>query len=111
MNNAIHADLAAGKWFTMSFAEQMGNVGSEVGRASNWQKKGQAEMSGKALDRAFDLLDLTIADNRWRGARKELCRAREVLADTFLGDRIYGDTPEKLEKYFFEFALAARNIV
>ncbi|MFA6547341.1 MAG: hypothetical protein WCT11_00135 [Candidatus Magasanikbacteria bacterium] len=109
MNNAIHTDLAAGKWFAMSFAEQMGNVGSEVGRAGNWQKKGQTEMSGKALDRAFDLLDLTIADNRWNTARKELCRAREVLADTFLGDKIYGDTPEKLEKYFFQFALVARN--
>jgi len=109
MNNTIHANLAAGKWFEMTLSEQLGNIGSEVGRASNWQKKGQIEMSSKALDRAFDLFDLTIADARWNIARKELCRAREVLADTFLGDKEYGDTPEKLEKYFFQFAFAARN--
>ncbi len=109
MSNIIHTNLADGKWFTMSLSQQMGNVGSEVGRASNWQKKGQLEMTDKALGRAFELLDLTISDNRWQVARKELCRAREVLADTFLGDRQYGDTPEKLEKYFFEFALAARK--
>lgn len=109
MSNVIHTNLAGGKWFTMSLSQQLGNVGSEVGRASNWQKKGQAEMTNKALNRAFDLLDLTISDKRWYVARKELCRAREVLADTFLGDRQYGDTPEKLEKYFFEFALAARK--
>ncbi len=109
MSSVIHTNLAEGKWFTLSLSEQLGNVGSEVGRAANWQKKGQSEMETKALDRAFDLLDLTIADARWQTGRKELCRAREVLADTFFGDRQYGDTPEKLEKYFFEFALAARK--
>ncbi|OGH94331.1 MAG: hypothetical protein A2538_00800 [Candidatus Magasanikbacteria bacterium RIFOXYD2_FULL_41_14] len=109
-DNFIHADQAAGKWQTLTLCEQLGNVGSEVGRAAKWEVKGMREMRDKALERGFELLDLTIADIRWHGPKlKEICRAREVLADTFYGDREYGDTPEKMEKYFFEFALSARN--
>lgn len=109
MNNVIHTDLANGKWFAMSLCEQMGNIGSEVGRAAKWQTKGNINSRDSALDRAFDLLDLTLADKRWQTGKKEICRAREVLADTFYGERQYGDTPEGLEKYFYQFALAARN--
>lgn len=34
-----HKDLAQGRWATMSLHEQMANIGSEVSRAFNWQKK------------------------------------------------------------------------
>jgi hypothetical protein len=65
----------------------------------------------RVLDRAFDLLDITLDDARWRiypGRLREICMARELLADTFWGSREYNDTPEGLEKYFYQFALAAR---
>lgn len=110
MADFIHSDQAAGKWQTLTLCEQLGNVGSEVGRAAKWEVKGMREMRDKALERGLELLDLTIADRRWHGPKlKEICRAREVLVDTFYGDRQYGDTPQKMEKYFFEFALAARS--
>ncbi|HBV57897.1 MAG TPA: hypothetical protein DEB73_01360 [Candidatus Magasanikbacteria bacterium] len=106
----IHKNLATGRWFQMSLVEQLGNVGSEVRRAVNWTIKGNAEQSNRALERAFDLLDLTIGDSRWIGSKlKELCRVREVLADTFYGDRAYGATPQSMEKYFFHYAIEARN--
>jgi len=111
MENAIHKNLVVGRWFELSFAEQMGNIGSEVGRAVARQKRGDDEQKEKALERAFELIDLTAADPRWRrfSRLKEIMRAREILADLFYGDNMYRDTPEKMEKYFFEFALAARN--
>ena len=112
MTEFIHKDLAAGRWFQMSLAEQLGNVGSEVGRAANWTIKGNIEQSNRALERAFDLLDLIIGDKRWIGPKlKELCRVREVLADTFYGDRVYGATPQSMEKYFYHYAVWARNSV
>jgi len=105
----IHQNLVAGWWFELTLAEQLGNVGSEVGRAVKWHNKNNFKNRNYALDRAFELLDLTILDERWRGVKlKELCRVRELLADTFYGDREYHDTPENLEKYFYQFALAAR---
>ena len=30
---ALHAGLAAGRWHTLTLNEQLGNVGSDVGRA------------------------------------------------------------------------------
>ncbi len=107
---AQHKDLAAGRWFTMSLAEQLGNVGSEVGRAVKWQKQGNEEQKEKALFRAFELLDLTKIDPRWRESPrlKEICRAREVLGNAFYGGELK-ITPEEMEKYFYQFALAARR--
>ena len=108
--NYIHKDLAAGRWFELSLPEQLGNVGSEVGRATRYHRDGQLERRNRALDRALELLDLTISDLRWRGPRlQEICRAREVLADTFFGDNQYHDSPEALEKYFSHFAILARR--
>lgn len=96
-------------WSKLSICEQLGNVGSEVGRARKWHEKGDISHRDKALGCAFELLDLTITDDRWKGPRlKELCRAREVLADVFYGDNEYKDSPEALEKYFYQYALAAR---
>jgi len=33
MKKILHKELAAGKWFKLSLAEQMANIGSEVSRA------------------------------------------------------------------------------
>jgi hypothetical protein len=109
MADFIHQNLAQWKWFAMSLNEQLGNVGSEIGGAANWKKKGDNERVAHALERGLELLDITIADNRWAGPmRKELCRVRELVKDTFYGDNQYKDSPEALEKYFFQYAVAAR---
>ncbi len=102
-----HADLAAGRWRTFSLMAQLGNVGSEVSRAARWQARDPAQAQ-RALDRAFELLDLTIADPRWRDRLKELTRAREALADAMLGGAEYGTTLADMDRYFLPFACAAR---
>src|SRR3989338_5891892 len=100
MQNAQHKNLADGKWAELSFVEQMGNVGSEVGRAISWQRRGDNERMRKALDRAFELIDLTAGDGRWTGGLRlrEILRSREVLADYFFGNNFYRTIPEKLER-------------
>lgn len=106
-----HKDLAAGRWFTFTLCEQLGNVGSEVGRAVKWLRAGDMAKRDSALERAFELLDFTIQDPRWRKERrlKEILRSREVLADVFYGDNEYKSSPEAMEKYFYHFAVAARR--
>ncbi|HBF67085.1 MAG TPA: hypothetical protein DDW36_01510 [Candidatus Magasanikbacteria bacterium] len=106
-----HKTLAQGRWFTLSLAEQLGNVGSEVGRAAAGQKRGDKEKTESALDRALELLDLTLEDSRWQGRRKEIARSRELLCAVFYNSETYNTTPADLEKYFFQFALAARKNV
>ena len=103
-----HRELAAGRWFQFSLIEQMANTGSEVERALNWQQRGNAEYTTRAIERALELLDLTIADARNRGRLKELTRLREVLVDYFYADNGFGSSPARWRTYFNAFAVAAR---
>ncbi|MEW6202096.1 MAG: hypothetical protein AB1546_08985 [bacterium] len=104
----IHKTLAEGRWFTLTLAEQLANIGSEVERAISWHKKGDKEQSDKAVERALELVDLTIEDKRWKGRLKEILRMREILCDTFFGDNIYDTSFEFLQKYFLYFGILAR---
>ena len=88
------------RWFTLSLADQLGNVGSEYSRAVNNRGRNEARFNA-ARDRFLELLDLTICDPRWNIYRKrELLRLREISA---------ADFPEDLQKYFDQFAFLARK--
>ena len=102
-----HKNLAEGRWSKLSLIEQMGNVGSEISRALKWQDEDE-KLYENAIDRALELLDLTIQDSRWRTRLKELVRVREFLCDAVFGSEEYGISLDDLKRYFFHFALAAR---
>lgn len=94
----------------MSIAEQLGNAGADVGRAIRARAAGDSDRFGPALERALELLDLTLADDRWRGPRRrEIARAREVVCDYLAGSNEYGSTDRSLEAWFMVFAIAARR--
>lgn len=101
-----HATLAAGRWHCLSLAEQLGNIGSEVSRAIRAQ--GDVSRYEAAVFRALELFDLTIADPRWRKRLKEITRARELFCYAVYGRGEYGTTLEDLDRYFYNFAYAAR---
>lgn len=97
------------KWQKLSLAQQMGNIGSEVNRIIHWQKIGDREEQEKALWRALDLIDLTIADKRWQFRLSEVCRLREVLCDLFIGGNSYKTSLNLLQDYFLFFGLLAQK--
>ena len=107
MTASVHRGLASGRWQQFSLLEQMANIGSEVGRMRRWSGRDTRLMSS-AFDRALELLDLTLADPRWRGRLREIARARELLCDAATGGGEYGTTLEDLDRYFLAFAVAAR---
>ena len=88
--NIQHKELAAGRWHKLTLAEQLANVGSEV-------------------ERALELLDLTVSINKNFARLKELLRLREALADYFAFDNVYRSTDGSWRKYFFAFNYAARG--
>lgn len=104
----IHKELAAGGWQKLSLAEQLGNIGSEVLRASRQRGKDE-KMFESAVERALELFDLTLDDPRWRGRRWEIGRAREVFCDAIYGGKLYKSSLEGLVHYFDQFAFAARR--
>lgn len=103
----MHQNLAAGKWFGFSLAEQLANIGSEVERTISWRKK-NAEFSQKAFERALELLDLTITDPKNKDRLSELMRLREFMADYFVFDNSYKSSDKSWQNYFYGFNYAAR---
>ncbi|MCC7010437.1 MAG: hypothetical protein IT184_16630 [Acidobacteria bacterium] len=106
-----HRDLANGRWWQLSLAEQLGNIGSEISRAVKWSGRNPTLAHG-ALERALELFDLTLDDPRHRQSPprlREIARAREVVVDFFDGPNEYGSTAENLQRYFDAYALAVRR--
>lgn len=105
----LHAGLTVERWRALSVHEQMGNIGSEVGRAVRAKAGGRSERMWGAIERALELFSVTMADPKHRGRLKEITRAREAMLDYLVGDNEYGSTGDDLERYFIVFALAARR--
>ncbi|KKU85783.1 MAG: hypothetical protein A2667_01100 [Candidatus Wildermuthbacteria bacterium RIFCSPHIGHO2_01_FULL_47_27] len=103
----VHKNLASGRWFELSLKEQLGNIGSEVLRASRARDKDE-KLFWAAVERALELFDLTLEDSRWEGRRREIARAREVFCDAVFGGKEYKSSLEDLTHYFDQFAYAAR---
>lgn len=104
-----HRELAAGRWETFGFFEQMANIGSEIERTIRWSRKGNGEYARHAFFRALELMDLTVANVNNRGRLREIMRVREALADHFFFDNSYNTTDEQWRSYFLAFTYAARR--
>lgn len=107
MSTPHHKTLTLERWRELSLVERMANVGSEVGRAIAWRRK-NPEVARLALERALELLDLTmltLADSPPR--LREIARTREVLVDYFLFDNRYGSTDALWQRTFDAFGHAA----
>jgi hypothetical protein len=94
-------------WAEMDVFNQMGNIGSEVGRALNAKRQGKPERCQAAFYRGLDLIDETA--QLWavqkRAGLRELLYARDQFAESITTSRL--DTT--LEAYFMQFAIAARS--
>ncbi len=106
--SSLHQGLSPEKWSQLSLCEQLGNIGSEIGRSARWQGKDKEAFEGAVL-RGLELLDMTLEDPRWKGRRKEIARVREIFCDIVWGEGSYKTTLADLENYFYPYALAARQ--
>ncbi|MGH2575640.1 MAG: hypothetical protein ACRDFC_08065 [Ignavibacteria bacterium] len=105
-----HKELASGRWQTLTLAEQMANIGSEVHRAINRFKKKEKDSFQNAFERALELFDLTLNDSRWKGRRKEIARSREVFCTLLLDSGAFNNLEyelDSLNNYFFQFGIYA----
>ena len=108
MKKLFHKELASGKWFKLSLAEQLANIGSEVVRAAKWQGKDE-NIFWSAVERTLELFDLTLADSRWKGRLREIARVREVFCDAIFGGKNYQSSLKDLESYFLPFTFFIRQ--
>lgn len=90
------------RWQRLSLREQIGHVTSEIARARGWEERRDVLSRNKALERALELVDLTLGcTNGLR--RRELARFREVLCDCLIQSGLYRVSLLDLERYGFSF--------
>jgi len=87
----------------------MANIGGEVERALSWRKRGNQKYSQEAIERALELIDLTLSHPLKRSRLKEIVRLREALVDYFYGANEFKSTEVLWRKYFSHFTYAARR--
>lgn len=94
------------KWSNLSFFEQMGNIYSEVGRSFAAKKSHDQDRAEAAKSRAIDLFDATAKSLAKQSSPKlkELLRAKEQYLEALDADSSGAD----IDRYFMQFALAAR---
>lgn len=101
---AFHKDMTVPKWAAKPVSWQVLSIASEFGRAEDSLAKGSTEPFKKSLERAFELIDLTVEVNRSNFEFvRELLRFREVLAG------IYAD-PEPTAR-FNEMRILSRTLL
>ena len=98
------------KWAKLDLFNQMGNIYSEVGRSLKTKAQQNSKDHEEAVSRAIDLFDATIraliAEKSPRA--KEVLRAKEQFLDLIFNDRPTLDATQSLDRYFMQFAIAAR---
>jgi len=105
MENISSKNLDIERWQKLSLSQQLANIGSEVSRVLSLQQKGDKENMDMSFFRAIELVDLTIADKRWKSRLSEIFKLREIICDSFFGENVFKTNPEFLKNYFLFFAL------
>ncbi len=72
------------RWRIIPKREQLLAIGAEFERARVWERKGEVQFKG-ALERALTLIDLTIADSKWKAERLQLFVLRDLVAGHYVG--------------------------
>ena len=78
-----HRSLNPEKWAKYSKGQQILMIANEINRAKNWIAKKQAAETNLAYERAFELIDLTVEDKKWKGRNRELLRFREIISELY----------------------------
>lgn len=104
--NYIHGPELREKWGDYPITFQMSNIGSEVSRSLKWTANGNIARANKAIDRALELFDFTIAANVKSSMRlREILIAREEFCDYFFNGNSWKTDPVKMQRYYDGFAM------
>lgn len=78
--------MDSNRWKNFTKKEQLLMIGSELKRAETWQGKDKEKFIS-ALERAFELIDLTLSDNKWKNNFLMMLGLREELAKFYVFKR------------------------
>lgn len=74
------------RWNNFTKHQQLLMIGSEFMRAKVWQGKDRQNFNS-ALERALELIDLTISDDKWKNSLSMILGLREEVAKFYVAKR------------------------
>ena len=86
------------RWSQLALKEQMGHITSELRRAIVWEERADFESRQKALDRALELVQMTLSTVQ-STRRREIARLKEVVCHCIARSHAYDVTLRDLEIY------------
>lgn len=98
------------KWAKLDIFNQMGNIYSEVGRSFKTQGQKNSRDHEEAVSRAIDLFDVSVRVliAKKSPKAKEVLRAKEQFLSLIFNDNTTPEAVQSLDRYFMQFAIAAR---
>lgn len=72
------------RWLKFSKQEQIRAIAAEIMRAQVWQNKDRNNFKS-AIERAIDMLDCSIGDQKWENQKSMLFWLRNKLAEFYTG--------------------------
>lgn len=108
MNIIYHKNLDLNRWAKAGISYQMANIGSEISRTYNWQRKGRMEQADISFDRALELIDITVSVTKSSARLREILRMRELLVAWKTGDKEYENDRDWMP-YFDQYAVYANK--
>lgn len=108
MSTVYEIDQA--RWAKLDIFNQMGNIYSEVGRSFKTRGQKNSKDHEEAVSRAIDLFDASVRILIAKKSPKarEVLRAKEQFLELALNDEATPESIDSLDRYFMQFALAAR---
>jgi hypothetical protein len=107
-----HKQLAGGRWFELSFIQQMGNIGSEVYRAIKWFREKNEKRFRISFEMALELFELTIKDSRYENERINVIKYRSLFFNVLTNYENTQNPESKLDllnNKFYEYGLVANE--
>ena len=74
------------RWKNFNKSQQLLMIGSEFMRAKTWQYKDREKFIS-ALERALNLIDLTLSDAKWKDNLSMILRLREEITKFYTSAR------------------------
>ena len=78
--------MESSRWENFTKSQQLLTIGAEFMRAKTWQGK-ELDKFLSALERALELIDLTISDSKWRNNLPMIMGLRQEVSKFYIQER------------------------
>jgi hypothetical protein len=78
-----HKSLSLEKWSAYPKTQQILMISNELNRAKNWIIKNRNAEANLAYERAFELIDLSSVDTKWKNVSVEFLRLKETIGELY----------------------------